>query len=316
MKTRLIIGIFAAVWMFSACEKVDTMERDDANDESEGVKEIVMHVGGIAWSYEDSGICDAPSYGSRRDAAARDTATRALEANGETMKELWVFDVIGDSCALVCRQTDVDDNFGSVSMKLSYGNHRLAVVCSRGEGSDVDVSNGRIAWEKVRDTFWNVVDCDVAKTGSTDISVTLKRVAARMRVTVNDVIPSDLKTISISGEPWYKGIDVKTGEAIGGLSSVEGVTDVSSLAVPSAYVGTEKKLAVSLWIMSKGDEWTEDVTVAMLNENGDVLSQSLCNGVPMKRNRVTNVAGYFLSGGASGNIILDDSWSDTYQFDF
>ena len=312
---RLLIGILTAMWMFSACEKVDVMN-ENGSDESEEVKEIVMHVGGIAWSYEDSWICDAPSNGSRRDAATRDAATRALEANGEAMKELWVFDVIGDSCALVCKQTEVDDNFGSVSMKLSYGNHRLAVVCSRGEGSDVDVSNRRIAWDKVRDTFWNVVDCDVAKTGSTDISVTLKRVAARMRVTVNDVIPSDLKTISISGEPWYKGIDVKTGEAIGGLSSVEGVTDVSSLAVPSAYVGTEKKLAVSLWIMSKGNEWTENVTVKMLDDNGDVLSQSLCNGVPMQRNRVTNVAGYFLSGGASGNIILDDSWSDTYQFDF
>ena len=304
---RLLIGILTAMWMFSACEKVDVIN-GNGNGESEGVKEIVMHVGGIAWSYEDSGICDAPNK--------TNAATRALEANGEAMKELWVFDVIGDSCALVCKQTEVDDNFGSVSMKLSYGNHRLAVVCSRGEGSDVDVSNGRIAWEKVRDTFWNVVDCDVAKTGSTDISVTLKRVAARMRVTVNDVIPSDLKTISISGEPWYKGIDVKTGEAIGGLSSVEGVTDVSSLAVPSQYVGTEKKLAVSLWVMSKGNEWTENVTVKMLDDNGDVLSQSLCNGVPMQRNRVTNVAGYFLSGGASGNIILDDSWSDTYQFDF
>ena len=310
MKVRLIIGMLTAMWMFSACEKVDTMEREDASNESEGVKEVVMHVGGIAWNYEDSGICDAPSNGSREDAA-----TRALEANGEAMKELWVFDVIGDSCALVCRQTDVDDNFGSVSMKLSYGNHRLAVVCSRGEGSDVDVSNGLIAWEKVRDTFWNVVDCDVAKTGSTDISVTLKRVAARMRVTINDIIPSDLKTISITGEPWYKGIDVKTGEAIGGLSSIEGVTYVSTLAVPSAYVGTEKKLAVSLWIMSKGNEWTEDVTVKMLGENGDVLSEVVCPGVPMQRNRVTNVTGYFLSGGASGNILIDDSWSDTYQYD-
>ena len=310
MKVRLIIGMLTAMWMFSACEKVDTMEREDASNESEGVKEVVMHVGGIAWNYEDSGICDAPSNGSREDAA-----TRALEANGEAMKELWVFDVIGDSCALVCRQTDVDDNFGSVSMKLSYGNHRLAVVCSRGEGSDVDVSNGLIAWEEVRDTFWNVVDCDVAKTGSTDISVTLKRVAARMRVTINDIIPSDLKTISITGEPWYKGIDVKTGEAIGGLSSIEGVTDVSTLAVPSAYVGTEKKLAVSLWIMSKGNEWTEDVTVKMLGENGDVLSEVVCPGVPMQRNRVTNVTGYFLSGGASGNILIDDSWSDTYQYE-
>ena len=304
----MIIGMFATMCICAACEKVEIINESD-REESKGVKEIVMHVGGIAWSYEDSGICDAGNN-------KKDAATRALEANGEAMKELWVFDVVGDSCALVCKQTEVDDNFGSVSMKLSYGNHRLAVVCSRGEGSDVDVSNGRIAWEKVRDTFWNVVDCDVAKTGSTDISVTLKRVAARMRVTVNDVIPSDLKTISISGEPWYKGIDVKTGEAIGGLSSVEGVTDVSSLAVPSQYVGTEKKLAVSLWIMSKGNEWTENVTVKMLGENGDVLSQSLCNGVPMQRNRVTNVTGYFLSGGASGNILLDDSWSDTYQFDF
>ena len=310
MKTRLIIGMFAAMWMFSACERMDTMEHEDANDESNGVKEIVMHVDGIAWNYEDSGICDTPSNGSRREAA-----TRTLEANGEAMKELWVFDISGDSCALVCRQTDVDDNFGSVSMKLSYGNHRLAVVCSRGEGSDVDVSNGRIAWDKVRDTFWNVVDCNVAKTGSTDVSVTLKRVAARMRVTVNDVIPSYLKTISISGEPWYKGIDVKTGEAIGGLSSIEGVEDVSTLAVPSAYVGTEKKLAVSLWIMSKGNEWTEDVTVKMLGENDDVLSEVVCPGVPMQRNRVTNVTGYFLSGGASGNILIDDSWSDTYQYD-
>ena len=315
MKIRVIIGIFAAMGMFSACEKVDTMDREDANNESEGVKDIVMHVGGIVWSYEDSGICDAPSNVSLKDASARDAATRALEANDEPMKELWVFDVIGDSCSLVCRQTDVDDNFGSVSMKLSYGNHRLAVVCSRGEGSDVDTGNGRIAWDKVRDTFWNVVDCDVAKTGSTDVSVTLKRVAARMRVTVNDVIPSDLKTISISGEPWYKGIDVKTGEAIGGLSSIEGVEDVSSLAVPSAYVGTEKKLAVSLWIMSKGEQWTENVTVKMLGDNGDVLSEVVCPGVPMQRNRVTNITGYFLSGGASGNIHLDDSWSDTYQYD-
>ena len=188
MKTRLIIGMLTTMWMCSACEKVDVIHKSDG-DESEGVKEIVMHVGGIAWSYEDSGICDMPSNDNRKNATTRDAATRALEANGETMKELWVFDVIGDSCALVCKQTEVDDNFGNVAIKLSYGNHKLAVVCSRGEGSDVDVSNGRIAWDKVRDTLWNVVDCDVAKTGSTDISVTFKRVTARKRVTDNDDIP-------------------------------------------------------------------------------------------------------------------------------
>ena len=87
MKIRLIIGMLTAMWMCSACERVDVMNENDSS-ESEGVKEVVMHVGGIAWSYEDSGICDAPSNGSQRDAATRDAATRALEANGEAMKEL------------------------------------------------------------------------------------------------------------------------------------------------------------------------------------------------------------------------------------
>ena len=102
---RLLIGILTAMWMFSACEKVDVMN-ENGSGESEGVKEIVMHVGGITWSYEDSGICDAPSNGSRRDAAARDAATRALEANGEAMKELWVFDVVGGD--MPCRQPRLD----------------------------------------------------------------------------------------------------------------------------------------------------------------------------------------------------------------
>ena len=47
---RLLIGMLTAMWMFSACEKVDTMELENANGESEGVKESVMHVGGISWS--------------------------------------------------------------------------------------------------------------------------------------------------------------------------------------------------------------------------------------------------------------------------
>ena len=75
---RLLIGILTAMWMCSGCEKVDTMEREDANNESEGVKEIVMHVGGSAWSNEDWVICDDPSNGSRREASGSYAATRAL----------------------------------------------------------------------------------------------------------------------------------------------------------------------------------------------------------------------------------------------
>ena len=45
MKTRLIIGMFAAMWICAACEKVEIINESDG-DESGGMKDIVMHVGG------------------------------------------------------------------------------------------------------------------------------------------------------------------------------------------------------------------------------------------------------------------------------
>ena len=221
---RLLVCTLTVMLMCSACERVEVA--DERHDEDADAKTIVAHVGGMVWNWDD--------------------ATRAIEANGETLKELWVFDVVGDSCVLICKQTEAQDDFGTVSMRLGYGSHKLAFVCSRGEGSAVDEKSGRIEWTKVRDTFFKSIVIDVVKGGESDMEIVLSRVVARMRVTIADVITSDVKRLRLSADCWYKGIDVKNGEAIGGLSSVEGVTEVSSVNVPAAYVGTSKKLAVSM----------------------------------------------------------------------
>ena len=130
------------------------------------------------------------------------------------------------------------------------------------------------------------------------------------------MITSDVKRLRLSADCWYKGIDVKNGEAIGGLSSVEGVTEVSSVNVPAAYVGTSKKLAVSMWTIGKSEQWTQTLKVEVLNGDDEVIGGGDCVGVPMQRNRVTNVTGYFLSGGKNGNILVDDSWSDVIDYEF
>ena len=43
MKIKIIIGMFAAMWICAACEKVEIINESD-RDENEGVKEIVMLV--------------------------------------------------------------------------------------------------------------------------------------------------------------------------------------------------------------------------------------------------------------------------------
>lgn len=302
MKIRLMASMLTVMLMCSGCSG-DAEERQSCENEC-GFCTVVADVGGISWNMEEPGVDDVNG------------STRAIEANGEALKELWVFDCYEDSCALVAKQTDAQDDFGVVSMQLSYGSHRLTFVASRGEGSDVDVENGRIQWTKVKDTFWAVEDLEIARGGAAEMSVTLKRVVSRMRVLVSDVVPKNMKKMRIAANGWYRGIDVRTGEAVGSLSSVDAVAETSEVDIPSVYVGTSKRLAVSLWSIGKSERWTQDVTIGALDENGENIGETVCSDVPMERNRVTNVTGYFLSGGKLGNILVDDGWDEGIDFEF
>ena len=300
MKIRLMVSMLTVMLMCSGCSG-DADERQGCENE-EGFCTVVADVGGINWNMEDPGVDE--------------DVTRAIEANGEALKELWVFDCYENGCALVAKQTDAQDDFGVVSMRLNYGSHKLAFVASRGEGSEVDVDNGKIEWAKVKDTFWTVEDLEVAKGGAAEMSVTLKRVVSRMRVMMSDVVPQNMKKMKITANGWYKGIDVRTGETVGSLSSVDAIAETSEVDIPSVYIGTSKRLAVSLWSIGKSERWTQDVTIGALDENGESIWETICSGVPMERNRVTNVTGYFLSGGKLGNILVDDDWDEGIDFEF
>lgn len=300
MKIRLMVSMLTVMLMCSGCSG-DADERQGCENE-EGFCTVVADVGGINWNMEDPGVDE--------------DVTRAIEANGEALKELWVFDCYENGCALVAKQTDAQDDFGVVSMQLNYGSHKLAFVASRGEGSEVDVDNGKIEWAKVKDTFWTVEDLEVAKGGAAEMSVTLKRVVSRMRVMMSDVVPQNMKKMKITANGWYKGIDVRTGETVGSLSSVDAIAETSEVDIPSVYIGTSKRLAVSLWSIGKSERWTQDVTIGALDENGESIGETICSGVPMERNRVTNVTGYFLSGGKLGNILVDDDWDEGIDFEF
>lgn len=302
MKIRLMASMLTVMLMCSGCSG-DADERH-GEDVKEEFCTVVADVGGISWNMEEPGVDDVNG------------STRAIEANGEALKELWVFDCYEDSCALVAKQTDANDSFGVVSMQLSYGSHRLAFVASRGEGSEIDVNNGKIEWQKVKDTFWTVEDLEVTKGGAAEMSVTLKRVVSRIRVLMSDVVPKNMKKMKITANGWYRGIDVRTGVAVGSLSSVDAIAETSEVDIPSVYVGTSKRLAVSLWSIGKSERWTQDVTIGALDENGESIGETVCSDVPMERNRVTNVTGYFLSGGKLGNILVDDGWDEGIDFEF
>ena len=80
--------------------------------------------------------------------------TRALEADGKTMTDVWVLDYVGSELKQQLHQTSDDSDFGSPTMDLSLGTHHIYFIASRGTSASLNTATNTLTFTSVRDTFW------------------------------------------------------------------------------------------------------------------------------------------------------------------
>lgn len=234
--------------------------------------------------------------------------TRALEADGVTMTDLWLFDYVDGALVRTAHKVSTDTDFSSPSMSLQYGEHTLYFVASRGKTPTVDGTE--ITWAQPSDTFWKAVSVNVGSSSSSVVPVTLDRVAAKLRVAITDEVPEGVAEICVTPDVWWYGIDYVTGAA---MSSQE---IERSVAVPASYVGTTGQLAVNVFGMSDSDEWTTDVTIRAKDGDGNVVGIVALEDVPFERNRATNVSGSLFAAGTTFSVSLNDDWEDSCDLEW
>ena len=130
-----------------------------------------------------------------------------------SLTDLWVYDLPSGQTAptLIAHQTSEDADFGAPTVTAEYGDHTFYFVASRGDTPTIDGTT--ISWAKPSDTFWSSLAMTVAPSTSSSQSITLHRVAARLRVTITDEVPTGLAVLSVTPSHWYYGLDITTGEA-------------------------------------------------------------------------------------------------------
>ena len=215
-----------------------------------------------------------------------------------SMTDLWVFD--GET--LVVHQTSDDTAFGSPSVNVDYGEHHFYFIASR--GSDPTVNGKTISWAKLSDTFWQGLTLTIAPQTATTQSVVLQRVAARLRVTVTDEVPSTLASLNVTPSTWYYGLDFTTGEA------TDSRTTMRTISVPASYAGTSGQLAASFYCISPSEAWTTNITLAAKSSDDATISQISIADVPMQRNHITSYSGSLFTAGRSVDVSADDEWGD------
>lgn len=239
---------------------------------------------------------------------ASPTFTRAaLSANGSDMTDLWAFDFVDEECVQMVHQTAEDEDFGSPTLTMAQGAHTVCFVASRGDTPTLDESAKTIEWAKPSDTFWADYDLTISQSSPGNVSVTLQRVATRLRVTIEDAVPTGVSSVDITPAKWYYGLNYWTGDA-----AIPKTDITRTISVPSSYVGTTG-LSLSIFGLSNTNDWTTDVALQAKDGNGATVSSVAIANAPFKANRTTQYSGHLFGNDGAFTLSLNDEWLDAYN---
>ena len=291
---RILVGIIAVSAILAA---LTACTKDDAPDEGARVS---IYVNGD--SLKDHRTITFACHDISIVAMGGDNAATRATMSEVSMTDLWLFDYIGDQLQQTIHQTATDANFGTPAINASYGDHTIYFVASRGDTPTIDGTT--ISWTKPSDTFWASRSITIAPSTSTSQTVSLQRVATRLRLTVTDEIPATLAQICITPSHWYYGIDYLTGEATDDRQAER------TINVPASYIGTTGQLYANFYSMSPSSAWQTDITMKAKDGDGGVISQIGIADVPLERNRVTNYSGTLFNANRTVTISVDSDWGE------
>jgi len=221
------------------------------------------------------------------------------------LTDLWMFDYVGDELKQTIHQSSSDEGFGVLSASMGYGDHTLSFVASRGTTPTTDTDARTITWVKPSDTFWATATVTVSPSSASSQAVSLSRVATRLRITVNDEVPTGAAKFVITPAQWYYGIDYTTGSGIGPSAN-----QPREVNIPSSYIGTTGQLAISIFGFVPSADWHTDITATLKASDESILGLVVLEDVTLNKNITTAYSGGILGTAKSFTLSADDVWGD------
>jgi hypothetical protein len=219
------------------------------------------------------------------------------------LTDLWMIDYVGSELQQTIHQSSTDEGFGVLSASMGYGEHTLYFVASRGTTPTADTDAQTITWVKPSDTFWATATITVSPSSASSQTVTLSRVATRLRITVNDEVPAGAAKFVITPSQWYYGIDYTTG--IGIAPSANQPREVN---IPSSYIGTSGQLAIAIFGFVPSVDWQTSITASLKASDESTLGQVTLEDVSLRKNITTAYSGGILGTSKAFTLTADDVW--------
>ena len=211
---------------------------------------------------------------------------------GQQMTDLLLF----DGATQIAHQTNAEDDFGTVTVLLTAGEHHLHFVATR--STELSYDEGILNCASLRQTYGKHYTLNV--TGGSDENVTLDRLTGQVVITIEDEIPSGASQLRIQFGDYYKGLNPTT---FAGVRS--GAFD-QTVSIASRVGMTDQQWKLNILAPVYGSESTTTYTLTATNGSGDVIGQAT-GTMPINSNTKTLLHGNLFVGTRSF-ISLATSW--------
>ena len=226
-------------------------------------------------------------------------ATILDDDEGTDLTDLFVF----DGTTQLVHQTSTDEDFGTVVLNLTHGNHDLSFVLTRSTG--ITYEDGVLTFGAVRSTFGKLLTLNVsASTSAQDL--TLDRISGQLRLTINDAFPTTAAEIEFVVNPRYSQLNVTNLQAVNGASWNQRVSCTSKQG-QSGVQYTFNHICPSLT-----SETTADVTLNIYNAGGSVIYSVTIDDVRMAANTKTLLSGNLFTA-PSASVSVNHSWNESIE---
>ena len=288
----------------AGCTSESVNEVINNNEQQTTLVPVTVSVGGFSVSQEDF-----PAEARTRAAAdvADYSGVKALTLafyNGETetYKQVQLRGSLAEG-----------ETFGQFALSLPMGSYTMVIVghgINEGEPAVTLTSPTTATFgdKPARETFVTTQTVNINSTAAVDISATLNRVISRLQVASSDVRTEGAQSVRMTLAAGGKSFNPTTGLATdnSGFSNAVNI----STAVGAASLS-------NTYLFLASDEQTMNVTIEMLDADGNVLFSKFVENVPFKRNRITRLTGaMYTNTGIGGSFKVETDWLDQYNMGF
>ena len=217
------------------------------------------------------------------------------DEGGTALTDLFVF----DGTTQLVHQTNDAENFGTVTLNLTHGNHNLSFILTRSAG--ITVENGVMTMSSIRSTFGKLLALNVTEsTGAQDL--TIDRISGQLQLTINDAFPTTANEIEFVVNPRYSQLNVTNLQGVNGASWNQRVSCTAKQGQDHVNY-TFNHIAPSLTA-----EYTADVTINIYNAGGSVIYSVTIDDVRFAANTKTMLSGNLFTA-PSANVSVNTSWN-------